>query len=98
MQSRIFAKECTLMSQMDEAEQGRIALKMIKQNLKETSFPAPKDFRRELGNVAKKIDEAPETLLQFYIELLPEILGTMLGCSRVGITTSGKDLRPGSFD
>ena len=73
---------------MDEKRKGEIALKILETMLMKRQIPAPNDFMRELGNVAKEIGEDTETLKQFYEALLPKMLGRMLGRKSVSMTSS----------
>ena len=71
---------------LSEQEMGRIALKVLKKHLERQSLPSPKDFRSEIKNMARDLGETPEIIMAFYVELLPQLLGKMLGYQHVGLT------------
>ncbi len=73
---------------MSKERQGEIALALIEHRLKKQPMPAPADFRRELGNLSKDIGVSADDLVMFYETILPKLLGTMLGRSKVSLTTS----------
>lgn len=73
---------------MSPERQGEIALKLVKRYLMEREMSAPNDFRREIGSVAKEVDESTDTMVAFYEAILPELLGKMLGHKNVFLTTS----------
>ena len=73
---------------MDKQRQGEIALKLIELKMMKSPMPAPNDFMRELGNVAKDIGEDVETMREFYEAMLPKMIGRMLKCSSVSLKTS----------
>ena len=73
---------------MDEKRRGEIAIKLVEAMMMKRQMPAPNDFMRELGNVAKEIGEDTETLKQFYETLLPKMIGRMLGRKSVSLKTS----------
>jgi hypothetical protein len=76
------------MTKLSGERMGEIALKMVKRQAMDREFPSPNDFRREIGNYAKDIDETTETLVDFFEAILPDILGKMLGRKSVSITTT----------
>ena len=73
---------------MNEQRQGQIALKLVERQMMKSQMPAPNDFMRELGNVAKDIGEDVETMREFYETMLPKMIGRMLKRSSVSLTTS----------
>lgn len=74
--------------QLSKERAGEIALKLIERAAMDREVPAPNDVRREIGNIAKDIDESTEDLTKFLELLLPKILGRALGRKSVTITTS----------
>lgn len=72
-------------TKMSEQEMGRIALKVLKKHLERQSLPSPKDFRSEIKSMARELGETPETMMGFYVALLPQLLGKMLGYQSVGL-------------
>lgn len=82
--------EINFQNGMSEKRMGEIALMLVKHRLMKSALPAPNDFRREIGNVAKEIGVDQTDLLMLYEVLLPEIIGKMLGYERVSMTTGGR--------
>ena len=76
------------MADLSKERAGEIAIKLIERAAMDREFPAPNDVRREIGNIAKDIDESTEDLTRFFEMLLPKILGRALGRKYVSITTS----------
>ncbi len=51
---------------MTEARRREIALKIVKQMVLDKGLPPADQLRREIGNLAKKIEVGIEELMQFY--------------------------------
>ncbi len=73
---------------MDSKRKGEIAHKLIVHRMMKSSLTAPNDFRREMGNQAKEIDIELDELMEFFMDIFPQLIGKMVGADNVSLTTT----------
>ena len=64
---------------LSKERQGEIALMLIKAQLNSKSMPAPRDLKRELGNIAKEIGINLDELIEFAKPLYEEVISQGFG-------------------
>jgi hypothetical protein len=78
-----------------EEERNRIAYKLLIKLLgKDKDFLLITDrqtIQREIPNTAKGIQESPESVWEFYADLLPRVIASRMGCSEVSLVWRDKN-------
>ncbi len=73
-----------MIEKMSKERQGEIALIILTKELVKRGIPG-EGFRRDIGNASKDLDISKDELLSFYTELLPEVVGGVLGVKDVSV-------------
>lgn len=79
---------------MTAERRNEIAYLLLKRRLQREGIKLSDSMRREIGQAAKEVEISPDELKQFFLELLPELIGNALGFGRVGLTTGSPVAEP----
>lgn len=76
------------MAQMTEERRKEIALKIVEQLAIEKGVPSGDAFKRDVGNLAHKLDLPTEEIMAFYETFVPKVLGRVFGYQHVSLNMS----------
>jgi hypothetical protein len=76
---------------MDDARRNEIALKLVEQMVIERGIPGADVLKRDIGNMAKKLNISKEELIELYQWCLPRLLANVFGCKSVKVSLVDND-------
>lgn len=73
---------------MTPEKQGEIALAILKNRAAKNGLPGKEELKRGVGTLSKETGIPKDDLMEFYRDILPQILGNMFDMKSVSITMS----------